>query len=58
MIEAQHKNRVQIWGYNFLTITHFTKWGEVFLDKVVLKIHLSHFCEIHSHILGICATKE
>jgi hypothetical protein len=58
VIEAQQKNRGQIWSYKFLTITHFTKIGEVFVDKVVIKIKLSHFCEIHSHVLGICATKE
>jgi hypothetical protein len=59
-VEAQkgiEKNRGQIWRNISLTITLFTKLGEVFVDKVVVKKKLSHFCEIHSHILVIRATK-
>ena len=57
MTEAQQKNSGQRWGDKFLTITHFTKMGEVFLYKGVFKTKLSQFCEINFHVLGICATK-
>jgi hypothetical protein len=56
--KVQRKYRGPRWSDNYLKIKKFTKRGEVFVYKVVLKTNLSLVFEIHSPVLVICSTKE